>query len=151
MSAQEVLQELYDSRGMLTPALVVEVAADPDHELHDRFEWDESEAARRYRLVQAGDLIRSVTVRVDRGQDRPPVRVRAFVADHDIAAPVVEDAEGQVLAGSYRPVSEVVESDVLRTAWFRSLARDWQRLRKRAGDSEEFAAMVLGDLRGDVG
>ena len=154
MSVRDQLQAIYDEHKRLTPSIVVTVAADPTHPLHERFVWDDSEAARRYRLVQASGLIRSVSVVVEREEDRPPVRVRAFVADRDTSpAPVVDEDTEDVedLMGNYRPVEEVVTSDVLRTAWFRSLQRDWQALRRRAGASREFADMVLGDLRGEVG
>lgn len=149
MSAQEVLQGIYDEHGELTPDLVVEVATDPGHPLHSRFVWDDTEAARRYRLVQASGLIRSVTVQVSRSDDAAPVRVRAFVADHEMGQAAAPESDPPT-SGRYRPVSEVVASDVLRTAWFRSLARDWQALKRRAGASQEFAAMVLDDLRGEA-
>ena len=154
MSVRDQLQAIYDEHKRLTPTIVVTVAADPAHPLHERFVWDDSEAARRYRLVQASGLIRSVSVVVERQDDKPPVRVRAFVADRDTSpAPVTDDdtEDADDLTGNYRPVEEVVSSDVLRTAWFRSLQRDWQALRRRAGASREFADMVLGDLRGEVG
>lgn len=154
MSVRDQLQAIYDEHKRLTPSIVVTVAADPTHPLHERFVWDDSEAARRYRLVQASGLIRSVSVVVERQDDKPPVRVRAFVADRDTSpTPVVdEDTEdADDLTGNYRPVEEVVSSDVLRTAWFRSLQRDWQALKRRAGASREFAQMVLDDLRGEVG
>lgn len=154
MSIKDHLQAIYDEHQRLTPSIVVSVAADPTHPLHERFVWDDSEAARRYRLVQASGLIRSVSVIVERQDDKPAVRVRAFVADRDTSPALVvdEDTEDEHnLTGNYRPVEEVVTSDVLRTAWFRSLQRDWQALRRRAGASREFADMVLGDLRGEVG
>jgi hypothetical protein len=49
--------------GVLRPEDVVSFAADPDTELHSRFEWDDTEAAQQYRLWQARQLIR-VTVTV---------------------------------------------------------------------------------------
>ena len=50
--------------GVLTPDAVVEAAASPDSPLHGYFEWDDTEAARKYRLEQARTLIRSVHVEV---------------------------------------------------------------------------------------
>ena len=142
MSTLAALQAIYDEQGELSPEVVVEVASDPEHELHERFMWDDTEAARRYRLVQAQGLIRSVKVTVQRTPQSEPIKVRAFVADRETVSDEVEpDTSGQ-----YRPVAEVVESDVLRTAWFRSLERDWKRLRARAGASREFADMVLADV-----
>lgn len=58
----------------LTPNAVVAEASNPDHELHRYFEWDDSEAARQYRLEQARRLIRCV-VEVRSESD---VRPRAF-------------------------------------------------------------------------
>ena len=146
MSTLEALQAIYDELGELSPEVVVDRASDPGHVLHDRFVWDDSVAAARYRLVQASGLIRSVQVEVVRSEDVPPVRVRAFVSDSEIAGVVSEETVGR-----YRPVAEVVSDDVARTAWFRSLERDWQALKRRAGASREFAEMVLADVRGLAG
>lgn len=152
MSTQQALQAIYDERGELSPEVVLDVASDPGHELHSRFEWDESEAARRYRLVQAQYLIRSVKVTVQRTPESQPVRVRAFIADRELGPVALPgaDPDGPDPVGNYRPVEEVVESDILRTAWFRSLERDWKRLKARAGASQEFAAMVLADVTGET-
>lgn len=50
------------NQGRLTPEEVVEVARDPRHPLHGRFEWDDQKAGHAYRLAQARSLIRSVEV-----------------------------------------------------------------------------------------
>lgn len=46
------------SKGVLYPQDVVEFARDPNTELHKHFTWDDSEAARQYRLEEARRLIR---------------------------------------------------------------------------------------------
>lgn len=53
-----------DCGGNLTPAAVVEDARSKKSPLHDQFEWDDGEAAHKYRLEQARTLIRSVRVEV---------------------------------------------------------------------------------------
>lgn len=53
--------------GLLRPAAVVEAARPEDSPLHGAFCWDDTEAARRYRLDQAQRLIRSFRVTVDDG------------------------------------------------------------------------------------
>ena len=157
MSVRESLQAIYDARGALTPALVVAEASSPDHPLHARFVWDDTEAARRYREVQAAGLIRSVKIKVVTTPERDPILVRAFISRSEMepdrspatggdGLPDPEDAA----VGQYQPVEEVVQSDILRTAWFRGLERDWQALRRRAGASREFAALVLDSLRDDT-
>ena len=101
--------------------------------------WDDSIAASRYRLLQAQGLIRSVKITVQKAPDAQPISVRAFISDSEIRG---DDAD----TGSYMPVERVVESDVMRSAWFLSLKRDWERLKARAGASREFADMVLADM-----
>jgi hypothetical protein len=48
--------------GLLTRPAVEKAARDPRHPFHSQFEWDDSIAGYEYRLIQAGELIRSVTV-----------------------------------------------------------------------------------------
>jgi hypothetical protein len=121
----------------------VQIAQPEDHPLHQRFEWDDSVAGPLYRREQAAQIIRSARIVIEREPERPPVSVRAFVAREEMGL-----AESP---GEYVPVTEVVASDVMRTAWFRRLQEDWQRLKSRAAGSQEFAAMVLSDLRADAG
>lgn len=144
MSVLTELQGIYDRNGQLTPALVLSEARDPEHPLHRRFIWDDTEAAERYRLHQAQVLIRSVNVVIERAPNTPPIKVRAFVSQTEIHEGMdVEDEP----SGIYLPVEEVVSNDVLRTAWFQTLKRDWERLKAKAGASQEFAQMVVADMR----
>lgn len=48
--------------GRLTPDDVVEEASSPKSPLHQFFEWDNTVAAYKYRLEQARELIKTVTV-----------------------------------------------------------------------------------------
>jgi hypothetical protein len=52
-------------KNRLTPEHVLEDAANPLSPLHPYFEWDDSAAAKEYRLIQARQLIRSVVVSFD--------------------------------------------------------------------------------------
>lgn len=53
-----------ENGGNLTPDAVLEDARSKKSPLHDQFEWDDSEAAHKYRIEQARVLIRSVRVEV---------------------------------------------------------------------------------------
>ena len=76
-AVREELERIRISNGgALRPEDIVEAAASKDNPLHPHFEWDDSEAAARYRLLQASHLIR-VCVIVDETIDAP---VRAFVS-----------------------------------------------------------------------
>jgi hypothetical protein len=145
VSTRDVLTDIYTQHGALTPELVVDAASAPTHPLHPRFEWDDTEAARQYRLVQAGRIIRSVRVEVEPAAGRDPVQVRAFLSRNDIG---VADEPDEV--GTYEPVESVIADDIKRSAWFRRLEQDWKALRRRAQGCQEFADMVLADLRDEV-
>lgn len=138
MNLQNELQTIYDESGTLTPVLVVERARNPEHPLHKRFDWNNDDAGDRWRLHQAAQLIRSVTVNIERTPSQM-VKVRAFVAKTELG---LEDNA----AGEYVPVDTVIHSDTMRTAWFKQLEKEWKSLKRRAGDSREFADMVLSDL-----
>lgn len=56
-----IMAEIERRLGMVTPDAVLEEATDPTHPWHSRFEWDDSIAAHKFRLVQARTLIRSIT------------------------------------------------------------------------------------------
>ena len=52
MIRQELIRLAEEHNGYLSPDTVVEAAADPGSVLHDRFTWDDTEAARRFRLFR---------------------------------------------------------------------------------------------------
>lgn len=61
----QYLQAMADRNGgRLAAESVVDAARDPDNPLHDRFQWDDAEAAHQHRLSQARALIRSVRIEV---------------------------------------------------------------------------------------
>jgi len=60
----DALHEVEDSRGRLTAAKVVDAAAADDSPLHGWFTWDDQAAARKQRLAEAKELIRTVRMRV---------------------------------------------------------------------------------------
>lgn len=138
MNTKEHLMAVYAERGVLTPEIVVNAAANTAHPLHHFFEWDDNAAAIQYRLIQAGALIRSVKVQIERSESHGTISVRAFVAKSSLMIDGV---------GEYVPVNDVVSNDVWKQQWFAELRRDWERLRRRAADSQEFAQMVLDDMR----
>lgn len=59
----------------LSPEAVLESASSPESILHSFFNWDDSDAARKYRLLQASNLIRSFEVVY---KEMPEKAVRAF-------------------------------------------------------------------------
>lgn len=75
-NAQEVgerLESIKSKSKTLTPALVLSDARNIRSPLHGYFEWDDTAASEKYRLDQAGHLVRSVVVTFEE-VDVAPVR-----------------------------------------------------------------------------
>jgi hypothetical protein len=129
------LQAVYDQHSELTPDLVVDVARDPEHPLHSRFEWDDSVAGEAWRRQQAHDLIRKVKVVYREADESGPEKsVRAFHA--------VRSDKGHV----YEPVEKVVADDFTRRLLLNDMEREWKALHQRYQEFEEFLAMVRRDV-----
>ena len=117
MSAREELLSLVERDGFITPESVLEAAQDPESSLHQHFTWDDSAAAERYRLVEAGRLIRRYKITVEVEPERH-VKVRAFTS-----VPGPED----------RPVYERTERALVehRDVVFQQCMRDIAALRSK--------------------
>jgi hypothetical protein len=129
------LQAVYDQHSKLTPDLVVDVARDPEHPLHGRFEWDDSVAGEAWRRQQAHDLIRKVKVVYREADESGPEKsVRAFHA--------VRQEQGHV----YEPLEKVVANDFTRQLLLNDMEREWRQLHQRYREFEEFLSMVRRDV-----
>lgn len=103
-TAQGELEQirLTSEDGKLHPRAVVAFAEDESTALHKCFEWDDSEAARKFRLAQAAAIIR-VAVRIETNGEES-MRVRAYCSlPSDRAAD-----------GGYRAVVDVVSDEMMR-------------------------------------
>lgn len=59
---QQVAQELFDKHGKITASMLVQAAKSKDSPAHDAFEWNNTKAANEYRLWQARQFIKKVTI-----------------------------------------------------------------------------------------
>jgi hypothetical protein len=86
MSNERVVAKIreLEKEGRLSPNDVVDEAANPDSPLHTYFEWDDTEGARKYRLLQARTLIRTIKVEVTVRD--VPLTVVGYVRDPDLPA-----------------------------------------------------------------
>ena len=125
--AGKELARIERSSGILTPELVLERAALTTNPLHTHFEWDDSKAGHAYRLTQAGELIRSITVETSRSNVLPSQPVRAFVN--------VEEAGSRHYTGTARAMgSKELRAQVLAKAW-----RDLEAWRQRYAELSELS------------
>ena len=92
-TAGEEFERLYRKHGKLAPEDVVEESRDASAPLHGCFEWNDAIAAEKYRVHQAGDIIRALVISEDKGE--APRDTRAFVhvrSDYHPISVVVDDA-----------------------------------------------------------
>ena len=94
-----------DNNGPKAQEILFREAHSNNHPMHKEFDWDKDEAARKWNLQRAGQLIRAIAV-VDTSTER---KERAFVHC------TVENAEG-VKSRSYNARHKVMSSDTLRDA-----------------------------------
>lgn len=117
-------------RGRLRPEAVVEEAEEPGSVLHGYFEWDDTEAARKYRLHQADYLIRAVVVCPEEGE-RPFEPVRAFVC--------IEESSG--VSRAFTHVCEAMRDETLRRQVLERARAELAAWRRRYAHLAEFAAL----------
>lgn len=112
------------AREPLTAAAVLKRARDPKNPLHRFFEWDDSAAAERFRLIQASRLVRDVRLVIDTpsGEQRS---VRAFLH-------VVTDR-----GHCYEPTLEVMESPRLSAQVIDEIRQSLDHLQRKMETYEE--------------
>ena len=139
MSLRDHLQAIYDERGELTPALVVDVARDTTHPLHSRFEWNDTRAAEKFRIYQAHHLIRSVRISYTNPQTNASTSIRAFHATK------IPETNRYV----YQPTAVVMQDPMVMRLLLAEMRRDWEALKRRFEAFEEFWDLVEGDFPSD--
>jgi hypothetical protein len=121
--------------GQLTRDIVVDEAKKPNSKLHRFFEWDLATAAEAHWLARAGDLLRSVVVRiVDHGQKREPVR----------ALIVVTKSGGQ---RSYEPLLDVLQRPEWRSEMLSRARAELAAFQRRFASLEELSSVFAAIRR----
>lgn len=73
----KVYEELQSLGESVKLESIVAAAQNSNSELHKCFEWDDTEAARKYRLIQAGNLVRNLVI-VESSQKAEPQHIRVM-------------------------------------------------------------------------
>jgi hypothetical protein len=124
--ALEALAKL--SGGVLTPDQVLAAASRTNSPLHGHFTWDDTEAARAWRLHQARQLIASVKVQMvgPTGSQEP---IRAWVS--------VQADDGR----AYRALDAILAEPTARADLLAAGRRELERVRRQYGQLEELAGV----------
>lgn len=135
-----ILEGMHQQYGRVTPTIVVDEARPENHPLHDRFEWNDTIAGEKYRLVQAQQMIRSVKViREDDHGNRQSVR--RFV---NVSRSTVDNEDDTT--GTYIPIEVALTNPATRDALLEDFKRDWKLFRERYEHLAEFAEIIASDL-----
>jgi hypothetical protein len=127
------LTAIYRKNGELTPQSVVDEARPETAPLHSRFEWDDSIAGEKYRIVQAQQLIRSVRIEYTDSSGEKK-KVRGFFP--------IRDVEESPEKAGYSPTEDIVQNDICLKILLRQLERDIADLKRKYGHLAEFADIV---------
>ena len=87
--AEIVGREIRSLGDSVTAEMILDKARDENTELHKCFEWDDSVAAEKYRINQAGGIIRNLVIQVsdDPGEERT-IRVLHKANEEHVYKPV---------------------------------------------------------------
>jgi hypothetical protein len=134
MNLRDELQAIYDTRGKLTPEIVVEEARPKGSPLHTRvFDKDESEAAEAYYRNRAHEIIQSVKITYTSTTGEPQ-SIRAFHS--------VRQDNGHV----FEPLDVIVKDEVKLKLVLADMKREWSQLKGRYDSFSEFWKMVSEDI-----
>lgn len=109
------LTKLKKRNGELKPSDVVDFARDKKTALHSCFEWNDGEAAHRYRLWQAQHVIRVHVVVIDPGNGETVVHPEFVSIDRNDA---------------YRAVTDVLQEEDAKTSLLQQTIRRLQSIKE---------------------
>ena len=103
-TVEKELRALHSRDGVLTCEAVLDAARPKNSPLHDYFTWEDSRAAERYRLIEAGKLIATVRIEYTPKKVMQTIYTPMFI-------PTGTNGEGK---RQYYTVEEVTKNDFLR-------------------------------------
>ena len=146
IAAQEM--DRVRSKGPLTPVALLKAAKAKRNPLHKCFEWDDTVAGEKYRVQQAGYLIRSLTVTFTtepKGNEEPKaITVRPYVS--------LGRGAGNDETSTYLPIEEVANDEDKHNQLVRKVWNQLLVLQQRYETLHEFKAVwgALDQIKQDV-
>lgn len=124
------------NQGLLKAEDVVEAARDASSPLHDKFEWDDSEAAERYRLIQARLMI-NVSVQYLPTANKKAIPTKVFVS-------LSTDRYGQNNeSAGYRQLIDVLADHDLKTQLLQDSLEQMTRFQERYKSLKELDSVFM--------
>jgi hypothetical protein len=132
-TAADAIRALAEKHGGITAEIVLKAAEKKTSPLHPHFDWDDTAAARKYRLVQAGELIRKIKVTYDVSPEHH-VRVRAF---HNVT-----DDSPDGATGCFVTLDTALSVESYRDQMLANCKRDMQAFRQKYAALTEVANVI---------
>lgn len=132
------LEAIEARHGIVTPQAVVEFARDKNTALHNRFEWDDSEAAAKYRLEQARQILR-VTVKYVGDVEKRPITAYCSLSSDRYSG------------GGYRSTIRVLDDAERRAELLEQAkheARQWAERYKELSELARIRMAIVESLAG---
>lgn len=126
----ETIAGIAKESGRCTPKQLVDEATPDDSPLHPLFTWDDTEAAERWRVHQARNVINNITVRVE--HNHKTVSAPAFVSVGRVASTVERGA-------GYRAIQDVSDDPGFRAEAMQSALSEINGIRRRYAAIKELA------------
>jgi len=131
--AYDIIGQIKKEKGIITPELLVIEAEKRKSPLHNCFEWDDTKAAKKYRIVQAREILTLIVVEIEPDEDENPRTVRAFIAPGGIEKNV---------DSSYVTIGQIADDKDMETAYLRQLKRELDSVKNRIKGYKIFEAVV---------
>jgi hypothetical protein len=138
------LDRLHQKNGSVTPSSILEAAQDPKSPLHRYFEWDDTEAAKKYRLAQASAMLQASKMVVVLSEAR-----REPVAAFPEVRRMLPAARGN---GAFKMRKEVLDEPDARQELIErklSVLRGWCRETIDIEELQDMRAAILAQLPGN--
>jgi len=110
----ERIEKLEEKTGSVTPYVLLEDAKKISSPLHEYFQWNDEKAAERYRVKQAGELLRSITV-VSKIKGQPSQVQRAYLNVNNL------DEKGRIYVNINKALTEPEYREQVLKQAFREL------------------------------
>jgi len=130
--AYQCIEEIKERRKGITPQLLIIESRKKKSPLHNCFEWNDSKAAKEYRIVQAHEILRSLVIEVDVEEYEEPRHVRALIAPSSIEADTT----------SWTTIGEVCDDEELQAAYMRQLKHDLNAIKNKIKSFKIFSEIV---------
>lgn len=145
---REVYVATDGARGIEMAHGILTAATDESSPLHSYFTWDDTAAAKKWRLEQAARLAARVHVRYIPPEGGPSVAARAYLSARDILPDDVDDETARRAVGQFIGIEEFVGKPAHEALLLASIKRDITRLKKKYKSIKDFNHIVRDLLDG---